>query len=948
MAKELHRAPESLSVWESNMKELRKTQPALARVLSAYVEKNGHEFAHFETATPAGVWVEGLTPKPFFQPHAEPKFTWHKRDKDKPSFFLYGAGVAPYLFKAIRSLPKEAMLLLVVEPSLPLVAYVLHLTHVYQAMRGGCRLIFMTEADDPEGTAEESASDEERLARERHNAALRGEALHHAFVPLGIFAVTLSKVTEHPGERETFKESFVRCSAEIREWVGVQLQYLGNSAEDTLLGMRQIALMSPWAAFGQSLAPLRGHFEDRPFVCVSAGPSLDKNFELLRDIQDKCVIVAADAVLGKLLAAGIRPHIVTALERVVATYDLFFSEVVEKYREECENILLVAQALCIPRIVGRWPGPVTVVGKRGLPVDVWLVGQILGGQILESGTSVAHMNYSIASIFGASAIAVIGQDLAYADDGTSHAGGIQGNWKIEDGPQPDVLEVPGALGGMVRTSPVWLSFLRLLEGYVRNYGKPTWDCTEGGARIAGAAVTPFAEFIESKIRDAEPMRETPAAVIEDNPTVRDRARAASLVREKVAPEIARLDGILAQLGEIEGLMEKAAAPGLDPQRRVAHAARAGIILDHIHGHHEVLGFVAQSYTNLASIELAQTRSLDTVEEIERWLRLHRDIVEAHRQAIAFMKTWLNYIDGALPYYAEADLGLRPLEADEAKEWVLRVLDEMRRDETRPGTRFELDAIMARCDPMRLGWEPHVLWNLALSLLQEGRTAEAVSYMRKTAQDFEGREMPVSDMARFFKDFARMLSGRDLCFRPQYHEAEIMLANAVERSGGVDDEAKELLETVMDGQVADYEDLRILGHGVGISDWFRMRAAGQKELYAGSLDKALLIVWGAVRAHYAHVPGWAASHLDWLVKTIEKFLPLDDSLLGATMGRILDELAENINLLRTIPLLYSARMIEELSSRGLEIALMPEPGRGDAPEEADEAAAVPVSGAEAAR
>lgn len=937
MAKELHRAPESLSVWESNIRELRKWQPALARVVSDYAEKNGHEFAHFVTPTPTGVWIEGLTPKPFFQPHGEPKFAWNKKDKDKPAFFLYGAGSPPYLFKAIRALPKEAMVLLVVEPSVALIAYVLHLTHVYQAMRGGCRLFFVTETSCQ---TEDGAGGGERLAAERQGAQLLGEALHNAFVPLGFFAATLSKVTEHPGEGETFKEGFSRCSAKIREWVGVQLQYLGNSSEDTLLGMRQIALMSPWAAFGNSLAPLVGHFEDRPFVCVSAGPSLDKNIGLLRDIQDKCVIIAADAVLGKLLAEGIRPHIVTALERVVATYDQFFSEVVEKYREECENILLAAQALCIPRIAGRWPGPVAVVGKRGLPVDVWLVGDIIGGQILESGTSVAHMNYCIASIFGASAIAIIGQDLAYADDGSSHAGGIKGNWKVEDGPQPDVLEVPGALGGMVRTTPVWLSFLRLLERYIQGFGRPTWDCTEGGARIAGATVTPLAEFIEDHVRDAELIEKTPAVLIAENPAAHDRARTASLVRERIAPELIHLERILSQLDEVEELMEKTAAAGLEPRRRVAYAARAGVILDHIHGHHDVLSFITQSYTSLASIELSQTRSLEAVEEIERWFRLHKDIVEGHRQTITFMKEWLRYVDSVLPYYAEKDLELRPLEADEAEAYASRLLEGMLRGDNSSGTRFELDAVMARCDPVRLGWGPHILWNLALLLSQDGRTAEAVTYMRKAAEELEDREMPVSDMVRFFKDYARMLSAPDLCCRPQYHEAEVMIANAVEQNGGVDDEIRELLENMMDGQVSDYEALRFLGQGAGISDWFRMRAIGQKELYAGNLDKSLLAVWRAICAHYEHVPGWAASHLDWLLNTIEKLLPADDSPLGAAAGLILNELAENAPLLLRIPLPYSARMIEELSSRGLNASVVPMQERKETPVEAEGKAAIP--------
>jgi hypothetical protein len=130
MAKELRRAPETLTVWNKNMNELRRRQPALASLLDEYVEKHGHKFNHFETETPAGTWYEGLSSEPFFQSKEEPKFNWSKKDKDKPAFILYGIGAPPYLFESYRALPRDALGLLVIEPNLSLVAYVLHLMHV--------------------------------------------------------------------------------------------------------------------------------------------------------------------------------------------------------------------------------------------------------------------------------------------------------------------------------------------------------------------------------------------------------------------------------------------------------------------------------------------------------------------------------------------------------------------------------------------------------------------------------------------------------------------------------------------------------------------------------------------------------------------------------------------------------------------------------------------------
>ena len=71
MTKELMKAPDTLSVWESNMKELRTLQPKLAGLLDDYVAEHGHEFRHFENKTPAGRWIEGSSGRGGAPPSAD-------------------------------------------------------------------------------------------------------------------------------------------------------------------------------------------------------------------------------------------------------------------------------------------------------------------------------------------------------------------------------------------------------------------------------------------------------------------------------------------------------------------------------------------------------------------------------------------------------------------------------------------------------------------------------------------------------------------------------------------------------------------------------------------------------------------------------------------------------------------------------------------------------------
>jgi hypothetical protein len=185
MSKELHRAPDSLSVWRSNIRELQSRQPHLAAMLVAYVERHGHAFEHYENVTPAGKWVEGLADEPFFERNAEPKFNWSRKkreDRNKPVFILYGVGTPPYLFKAIRALPEAALVMIVAEPSVALLAYTLHMTHVYEAAPEKCRLVFLT-GGRPSGDTEKERRDSEFL----NTQILREECLGTSLRPIGLF-----------------------------------------------------------------------------------------------------------------------------------------------------------------------------------------------------------------------------------------------------------------------------------------------------------------------------------------------------------------------------------------------------------------------------------------------------------------------------------------------------------------------------------------------------------------------------------------------------------------------------------------------------------------------------------------------------------------------------------------------------------------------------------------
>jgi hypothetical protein len=69
-----------------------------------------------------------------------------------------------------------------------------------------------------------------------------------------------------------------------------------------------------------SISALRGALQGLPAVVVSAGPSLDKNIAVLKELAGKVVIVAINQTVAGLRRAGIRADLVVAVEPLNVSY----------------------------------------------------------------------------------------------------------------------------------------------------------------------------------------------------------------------------------------------------------------------------------------------------------------------------------------------------------------------------------------------------------------------------------------------------------------------------------------------------------------------------------------------------------------------------------------------------------------------------------------------------
>jgi len=885
------------SIWQKNVEELKRHQPRLAAFLEEQkvsLDKGNGLLGPEVKETPSGFWVKGLTERPFF----ERKESHGQKALPKSAcVFVMGCGTPSYFVKTLKAIGKSVMAVIVVEPNINLLLHLLDEVFVYKLLPPFIRLGFAVNDDDE----------------------LVQELLGVTVGPLGTFAAGDLECVVHEGECEAgggFNAVFLK----LKERILINLQLIGNSVEDTLLGLRQMALVSPWVVFGPKLRHLAGAFKDRPAVVVSAGPSLDKNFELLKGREDRLIIIATDTVLRKLLKNGIQPHIVCALERGLVVFDKHFRDVVKDYKEELKDVLLVVQSVCVPQIVGTWPGPKAVIGKAGLPLDSWVVAQLLGGDVISSGASVAHMCTTLAAALGASSIALIGQDLAYGPEGLTHSKDTA--WEKERSgdarvPEENRIEVPGALGGTVYTNRVWLMFIRLFEQMIpslKESGINVYDCTEGGALIKGTDVMPLNEFLSKYADSLVPFDVTPPQVValaakEDMVSLAERAL------QKIDEGIGGFKLSLSLLDRLEKEKARVTSPGLSPAQRQKLAYEASSVIDALHAQNRVLEFLGQTYAYATLLEIIRTRELRDIEMIKRWEKAHDELIAAHRVAANFAIRWLNYAKEALSSFVNAPrnvlpFGLKPLAEEEALKHLESLLDE---GKTPSGALNKplVDNIIARCDPISADWPYKVLWKLALHLESEGRCEEGCAFIFKALKLLEDSEVKKEEAAAILKDWARLLASPDLCRLPQTEMAKVALSNAL-RYAPEDEEIQSMWKSLTEQEHATFSDLLQIDPENAAIKWRKRRAEVESLIACGRAFEALGEAWEMAASFSQDLPDESRAMASWCLSTIEKLTPA----LGEKDERIeafLEKVKQNLGIFKELNIAVPPGLAKEIFS-----------------------------------
>lgn len=278
----------------------------------------------------------------------------------------------------------------------------------------------------------------------------------------------------------------------LRKSVVYMLDFFGNDPHDSLIGFDNIIDNIDEIVKNPGISLLFNKFKGKPAIIVSTGPSLNKNKHLLKNLQDKAFIICPDASLKILLDMGVRPHLVTALERVEASVKLITGFT----KEQVEDVYYAATPVVLRDCYRNYPGPRLIV-YRNYDHFRWLG---IDKGICDIKQSSGNMAFKLASEMGCDPIILIGQDLAYSRDGSTHASGaIYGENQVPLGTK--TIEVPGNDGRPILTNETWNLFKQGYEIDIAASKSACINSTEGGAYIHGTLVMPFEESIKKYIGD---------------------------------------------------------------------------------------------------------------------------------------------------------------------------------------------------------------------------------------------------------------------------------------------------------------------------------------------------------------------------------------------------------------------------------------------------------------
>ncbi len=244
-----------------------------------------------------------------------------------------------------------------------------------------------------------------------------------------------------------------------------------------------------------SLLQLRDKFTEIDAIVVAAGPSLSRAIPYLKKVANKAIIISVGTALKTLLKNGITPQFSIAIDSSKKTVTQFDDIALD-------GTIGILSPMLQTRLLDKFNGNAFYFSSHNLSIiNEWLTlaDSFKVMQLAAAGT-ISITALDCANFFGCKNIYAIGLDLAYNNDGSTHAKG--GIYDSEKAQKNNTVKVVGNYQDYVTAHPTFSRYITQTANYLSQAKRQKckeinfYNVTDAGAKIDNFKLLNFADFID--------------------------------------------------------------------------------------------------------------------------------------------------------------------------------------------------------------------------------------------------------------------------------------------------------------------------------------------------------------------------------------------------------------------------------------------------------------------
>lgn len=289
-----------------------------------------------------------------------------------------------------------------------------------------------------------------------------------------------------------FKEDFKSIRDLYQRMRGDKIGEMNTLINFAQAGIENEVKALKWMIDSRALSDMAGKFpKELPCIMVAAGPSLEKNVEVLKQAKGKSFIICVDSAINFLLEREIMPDMICTIDPKKGPS--YFT------RPEIRNLPFAISSDSDYRAMEQ-VGEVNPIYFSTTNDYFRALYERQGSEVdyFDGGGSVGTVCFQIGVELGFQTIIIIGQDLAFTDR-KAHAGKGKAT---EADLFYNVLMVDAYDGGKVMTRGDFKHYIDWYNMRISELDDRTIiNATEGGAKLQGAIQMPLQEAVNRYCKD---------------------------------------------------------------------------------------------------------------------------------------------------------------------------------------------------------------------------------------------------------------------------------------------------------------------------------------------------------------------------------------------------------------------------------------------------------------